>query len=55
MAPPIESFSSSSLRKHIPKGVDIDACPVKQLAQFECILDDNEIPICFPIVRTFKE
>ena len=54
MSPPVKAFPSSSIPKILPKGLKSSTCPLKQLVQFDCILDDDETPICFPVVKTFK-
>jgi hypothetical protein len=54
MSPPLRSFSSSSIPDQVPKGLKVSQCPLKQIVQFECILDQNDTPICFPVTRMFR-
>jgi hypothetical protein len=54
MSPPLESFPASEISKHVPSVLNTSLCPLKQLAQFQCILDHNGTPICFPIIRRFR-
>ena len=54
MSPPLETFPASAISKHIPRKLNTSQCPLKQLTQFECILDHDDTPICFPILRRFR-
>jgi hypothetical protein len=54
MAPPVQDFPASAIPKHVPRGLDTSTCPLKQLVQFECILDHDDTPICFPVTRRFR-
>jgi hypothetical protein len=54
MSPPLRPFPTSSTPQFLPWKFDIGACPTKELVQFQCILDENDIPICYPFIRSFK-
>ena len=56
MSPPQQSFPPSALQHHLPKKLNTSHCPLKQLTQFECVINEREDEpvVCFPVVRIFK-
>ena len=44
----------TSYSQEHPSGLNTAAYPLKELVQFDCILDQDDTLVCFPIVCSFR-